>query len=223
MIAKVEKILGIAPEAPKFVRRADGRPYPTVAEMFGKREGIVTLCTVVGTGCCGVLEIRNMSALNSPGEVLIAVGKQLDGIPNWPYEGSKGTTMGNRGYDVPHVLFTGITKIGEKKSNHVSKFNPTTKLTEVNLDVTYWQSFIDYLKKHSLGSIWEGPRKENSCYGNEVGVFIWNPDYPSFKKWIASHVEAVKIDPKVPKDADGANVYNPYPTRATEIKLKSLD
>lgn len=84
--------------------------------------------TISATKCCGVLEIDNLSASETPGEAFDEILCPL------------------AFNTAPLVIFTGIVKLGDGRTG-VTFFHPTPRVDN------YGQTFADWIKEKELGKV----------------------------------------------------------------------
>lgn len=115
------------------------------------------MCTVRTTGCCGVLELVDISRAQTAEDVIRAC---LPEIMRLTCEGVK---------KKPFIYYTGV--VDRVIADHAS----------VRVD-NYGQALTDYIREHKLGEVIDNIPPDRNYSGNTIKIWIWRPDYQALQK-----------------------------------------
>ena|SRR3990167_4522410 len=121
------------------------------------------MCTIRTTGCCAVLELVDISTENLPEDMLRRV---LPTILELTKNGTK---------PKPFIYYTGV--LTRVKPDHTY----TTRTDD------YGQDLTEYIQEQNLGSVIDTLPPSPNWTGNEVKMWIWQPNYPAMLRWNTEH------------------------------------
>lgn len=107
---------------------------------------------VKDTGCCGVVELVDISTLSTPQDI---IEKTLRGL----YDHTGGFKR-----EKPFIYFTSV--VNRHTSDHAS-----------NRIDDYGQALSDYIVAQKLGTVLNDLPVKKNWSGNPIKMWIWMPDY----------------------------------------------
>lgn len=113
---------------------------------------MATFC-VTNTQSCGVLELSNISAHQTPADVVRAT------VKHWlNYDGSQ------RAF----ITFNGV--VAPRQLKYDERFH-------ADRDDNYGQALADYITSNGLGTVTASQTAVNQRSGNTMQIWIWAPDW----------------------------------------------
>jgi len=124
------------------------------------------------TGCCGVLEMEDISTQAGPKEVLDGLAGQLRAnCSDWERE-------------KPFVLFTSVVQ--RVTGDHVDTFG--------NRHDDYGLALADYLEQNDLGTVNRTIEPKPNYTRNPIKIWIWTPNYEKMKELYPAPPQPVGYD-----------------------------
>lgn len=118
------------------------------------------------TGCCGMLELEDISAKERPEQVIDGMLSALQGI------------TGGFSHLKPFITFTSVVK--RVTGDHAS-----------NREDDYGLALANYITQNDLGTVHDSIPEARNWTGNYIKIWVWTLNYPALR---ARHEEAsIKI------------------------------
>jgi hypothetical protein len=123
------------------------------------------------TACCGLVELNNISLVQTPEEVIkgtVAGYHIFAGVESKKYP--------------PFVMFTGVTK--RARMDH----------TGSTREDDYGQALADYIVENKLGEVIATPERVNPMsYNNPIKVWVWTVDWTELQKQFPIDSEVMEL------------------------------
>jgi hypothetical protein len=118
---------------------------------------------VKATGCCGVMELKDISTIQDARDVVIAA---LDG--GLPKRGN---------YKKPYIMFTGVINRDDGGMDHASDRRDN-----------YGQKLCDFIREQGLGEVIDTIPPKKNWTGNIIQVWMWMPDWEKVWSWADANI-----------------------------------
>ena len=126
------------------------------------------------TGCCGVLELVNISRCPTPKDVVLQAAPAMAALCNELF------TSGRR----PYAYFTSVTD--RHVTDHVSSRKDD-----------YGAALADYIRDNNLGPVNLAATPKLNWTGNTLHMYVWTVDWDSLVRWYESQIPASQHAPLV--------------------------